>query len=1062
MDATLLEKLQRLCFLGRDDKRDAPYLAKMSDEAARKRFPQLLFPDGQVENLLVMRERAKKVFALTDQQAMVLVELVGGGRSNDDIAVALGLGDLQKEERVNRIKGFVYQIFGKIWDVLEEYPGLNLTRKQINRTFVSLWVKEKLSATDAGEAGANPPAPTSPTVHWETEVVAREFGYNLVGRADAMSLLTAYFDAPGDGGFLLIQGEQGSGKSRILWEICKYAEERKHFAVRWGRCEQGVSPLFPWRNIAEQAGFQLQPDSLDLFVSQITDVVHSGAEGLVIVLDNLNYADTASLLMLRRLLSGELRPGVLVIGTAFDGPLPTIVDEIRIYNSGSPRVFYRNVELKNLILAELIDLTQEIAECETLPATLANRMLIRTSGNPFFVTKIAEYIKDRGGISGTANIEVDIPADVTDAIYRRLPSLSQGSNRAYMAILAIAALIGQYFEERLLMMVLEREEIKHLVQLALPDEGRNIDVSALDKAEMQSLVGDALTFGQVQHLIEPPPSGLGYRPYRFVHDLAKDSISGRELNLTLRGRVHLAIAEVLEAGSESRTDRPARAYEIFYHFSRAGALVSYDKLMEYAFRAADYSLDLNADEDAKNILWEALEITLENPHIQRTDMSLVDLFAATWGWTSDIDEVSLLGRLLVHRGVAQYLERGDADGARKDFDKALAISRSNIDHPLALRALVANIEVDWNQMDLGLAYDHCETARGVLASFQDAFQSPTLAAIHIHLSRVALLHGDLKGSQSYIREAEALTEALAFPNPFLEGKVLIEDANLKYVSGNLMEALDSCEKGLKLYPSDVHLLFTRALIAGEQDTFDIAEIFWNRLIGTMRELDMIGQDRLHEIACAAVAVLGPFLYQANADATYLDIARDSAHKILGLPTRSPLYTMAATAALGLIECLQPNDNLDLAKQYYDKLATIDNANMSLGGLGGFGLPLLLAHLEYVLGDTFNAKKRYKAHIIFCANASLVIEVAFAAYQYLDFFSEGSVKTELLKMVGQLAEVAGMEALRRILKDMKVEPSPDASARRVDEDNLNWLTRAIAEATEKTKRERSNSAATPPG
>jgi ATP/maltotriose-dependent transcriptional regulator MalT len=177
-------------------------------------------------------------------------------------------------------------------------------------------------------ATATPPTPPPPAD-----------GDAFVGRAAELALLSAGIDAAaaGRGGLLLMSGPAGIGKTRTVEE----ATAGSPVAVSWGRCvdDPGAPPLWPWRRVVRtlpevRAAVAQALSGIDLLregsadpeaarfalIATATEALLDAAEphGLVVVLEDLHWADETSLRLLRHL-AGELqRSRLLVVGTYRD------------------------------------------------------------------------------------------------------------------------------------------------------------------------------------------------------------------------------------------------------------------------------------------------------------------------------------------------------------------------------------------------------------------------------------------------------------------------------------------------------------------------------------------------------------------------------------------------------------------------------------------------------------------------------------------------------------------------------------------------------------------------
>ena len=378
----------------------------------------------------------------------------------------------------------------------------------------------------------------------------------FVGRQREMGELKACLEdaLSGRGRLVTLVGEPGIGKTRTAQELATYAGLRSA-QVLWGRCyeEQGIPPYWTWvqairsyvrerdpeqlrsemgagaADIAEvvsdlkerlpdlkplpaldspeQARFRLF-DSISAFLRSA-----SQKQPLVLVLDDLHWADQPSLLLLQ-FVARELGDSrLLLIGTYRDmelsrqHPLAESLGELT-----RERLFQR-VLLRGLSQQD-VGRFIEVAAGVDPPSGLAEAVHTQTEGNPLCVTEVVRLLVQEGELTQDAGTRdfwtVRIPEGVREVIGRRLNRLSQRCNET----LTIASVIGQEFELR---------QLRPLVE----------DISE------DRLLKEALA----ARVIEELPQAVGW--YQFTHALIQETLT-EELTLTRRVRLHARIAETLE------------------------------------------------------------------------------------------------------------------------------------------------------------------------------------------------------------------------------------------------------------------------------------------------------------------------------------------------------------------------------------------------------------------------------------------------------------------------------------------------------------------------------------
>jgi hypothetical protein len=155
----------------------------------------------------------------------------------------------------------------------------------------------------------------------------------MLGRDEELRLLGGALDEAMEGrtAFAVVTGDAGIGKSRLCSELAAQARARGA-RVLVGRCSQddGAPPLWPWHTVLERLGTSLPDlDAEDAGVEfrsweLVTKTVRRAAADrpVVVVLDDLHWADTATLRVLRLLAETSQADRLLVVTTWRDQPKP--------------------------------------------------------------------------------------------------------------------------------------------------------------------------------------------------------------------------------------------------------------------------------------------------------------------------------------------------------------------------------------------------------------------------------------------------------------------------------------------------------------------------------------------------------------------------------------------------------------------------------------------------------------------------------------------------------------------------------------------------------------------
>ena len=410
----------------------------------------------------------------------------------------------------------------------------------------------------------------------------------------------------GGGGLQLLVGEPGIGKTRAAEELATYARVRGA-RVHWGRCREddGAPAYWPWLQairelvresdpvaMAWQMGAgaaevaQLVPEvaeRLDIEPSGPTDteearfrlfdsltsflVAAARDRPMVLVLDDLHWADEPSLLLLKYAAAEVASSGLLIVGTYRDvelgrhHPLARVLGEL-----GGNRITLRGLGPHD------IERYIEMTAGSPAPPGLAEAVHAQTDGNPFFVGEVVRLLASEGRLADgdRASWEPEIPQGVREVVGRRLDRLSKQTNQA----LKTAAAIGREFDAELV-----------------------IRVAELKPAELMKAAGEAVA----ERLV----SDLGEGRFSFSHALVRDTLYD-ELSTPQRARLHERIALALE---EICGDDPTEHLgELAHHFLAAAPRGDLAKAIDYAERAGAQDMEQLAYEDASEVYGRALEV----------------------------------------------------------------------------------------------------------------------------------------------------------------------------------------------------------------------------------------------------------------------------------------------------------------------------------------------------------------------------------------------------------------------------------------------------------------------
>jgi DNA-binding SARP family transcriptional activator/tetratricopeptide (TPR) repeat protein len=325
-----------------------------------------------------------------------------------------------------------------------------------------------------------------------------------------------------------------------------------------------------------------------LLFASVTDLIANVADQrpIVLVLDDLQWADSGSLQLLRHLIAVERPIRMLVLGAYRDSEASRSADLVETLGALRRRGEISRLQLSGLNQAEVVMLMEAAAghPLEHGSLRLAQSIFLETDGNPFFVTEVLRHLLETGEISrdGTGRwIAVDslegstLSAGVREVIDARVAHVGRGAKR----LLAMAAVIGREFDLDLLSAVTGTAEDDLL--------------DVLDASAAAALVREEQG---------------GARLYGFTHALIQRSLY-QGLSATRRAQAHARVAESLER--LFRHDLDSRAGELALHWSSTARRGDMPKALDYAHTAADLALADLAPGDALLHYAQALSIYQE-------------------------------------------------------------------------------------------------------------------------------------------------------------------------------------------------------------------------------------------------------------------------------------------------------------------------------------------------------------------------------------------------------------------------------------------------------------------
>ena len=427
---------------------------------------------------------------------------------------------------------------------------------------------------------------------------------------------------------VLVAGEPGAGKTRIAAEVAQVVHQRGA-TVLAGRCDDGMALAYqPFIQALREVSDSLQGAELEaslgplahelrridpqlathlpglaeplsadpdterhqLFEAVVDWLATLGAHHpVVLILDDLQWATTPTLLLLRHVVRARPRSSLAIIGIYRDTeltprhPLAELISDLSRERSFTP------LALAGLDEAAVGELVAEAGgqPLDAEGSRLAFAVHRESEGNPFFVGEILRHLDEAGQLRGPDGewgryrdiSDVGIPEGVRRVVMQRVARLPEAAVRA----LTVASVIGSEFDLGVVSIV--------------TDTGEDDVLDAIEDAQAARLV------------VERPDE---FGAFAFSHTIVRSTLL-EGLSRTRRVRLHRTIGDAIE--QVHADDLDGHAVALAYHFGHVaeggkGAMqqAAVAKAIAYSHRAGDRALAALAPDDALRHYQSALAL----------------------------------------------------------------------------------------------------------------------------------------------------------------------------------------------------------------------------------------------------------------------------------------------------------------------------------------------------------------------------------------------------------------------------------------------------------------------
>ncbi len=548
----------------------------------------------------------------------------------------------------------------------------------------------------------------------------------FVGRERELALLKGCVDQliTGQGQVVLIDGDPGIGKSRLVAETLRYAQQRRVQTLL--ACCYQIEQSTPFQPVIDLIarvlhtlpgrGFQsLPPSTLAEIAALVPEVGRinpqaapqpggldetrlarllialtlffqtlAKEDGLVLVIDDLHWSDLATIRALHHLARSIAGQPVLLLCTYRAEEVHTNPDLSSFAADMRREAHTQSIHLEPLTPPEIT----RLLEASGVPVELAGWFQSETEGNPFFLVTILQSvleqgipaIQERSGAPSGAlspNLALTLPEALRENVRSRLRRVPRRGREA----LETAAVLHRRFEFSTLQAV-----------------------SGLPARDLLPILEDLLA----RHLLREVEDGLHYD---FSHDKIREVVY-HDLTHARRAFLHAEAARFFEDHDERFIDENAGT--IAEHYEQAQ---NWPKAAHFLRRAGERSRRLFGLREAQRFYDRAIALLEAHPQAAvpefltglyelrgETNLQLGDFEQASADLQLALDDAHKAGRLererslliglgMLHRRSDNYIQ------ARVYLEQALAISRESGDQHAIAESLYHLGTVVWSQGD---------------------------------------------------------------------------------------------------------------------------------------------------------------------------------------------------------------------------------------------------------------------------------------------------------------------------------------------------------------------------
>jgi len=613
----------------------------------------------------------------------------------------------------------------------------------------------------------------------------------LVDRVEEMRLLREAADRAisGEGGVVFVYGEAGIGKTRLARELGAYARSRG-MQVLSGRCPalfrmDGVPPYVLWKEVIKDflevctpeqlyrvigfypvevsklvpelrqklrtfpESFPISPeysrDRLFEAVSQFVTNI-SREKPMVVILDDLQWTDQSSLLLLHYLARGIYKESLLLLGAYRDTyvdkghPLRPVLTELN-----RERLLH-SVPLKRFSFDHTVEIIKGMLEQDEVPSEFCKLIYDKTMGNPFFVEEVVNSLKEEGIIYREkkkwkikAVSRIEFPETVKDVIKKRMGLLDGESQR----VLTLASFIGKDFTFKALREVTETKEDRLL--------------EILEKMTRAGFVKQSVVHGE--------------DVCSFTDIIVRD-VAYEEVSPLRRKKLHGVVGRTLEKVYAKKIED--HLGELALHFLESG---DQEKALDYFLKAGEKAAKVYANIEAASYFQSALQLLEKKEDVLREQQYV-------------LEKLGDIQRLV-----------GELDSSMKYWSDAVQLARQLRGEGNISRLYRKMANILWDELgDTKRAKEHHDKALKILESKPESVE---LASLYEDLAHMYYRTGDMTNALSWAEKALNLAKQLNAYEVISNSYASL--GTIFSFTGNKSKGAECLEKSLKIALDNGHM-----------------------------------------------------------------------------------------------------------------------------------------------------------------------------------------------------------------------------------------------------------------